>query len=588
MAITFSIDPVNEQVARILTLLHGGHDVAGYESQLVDFKEEAGSREHGQALSVDERSDRVARQVAKEIACMANTPNGGALILGLNDDGLPVGATTDAEWLRHRVYELTNRQITATVREEQINGNRLLIVLTPEALEPVRWKGKINWRVGTSCVEIDPSSWHDRRFETLEVDWSGLDSGVTASRVRAAAVEVIRNWLSENVNPKANELAECDQTTLLSRLGAVTGHGTLTNAACLLFVGRGVASLDYIQRDFDGGDSRTRLNTQGVSLAEEMNSIFESLRIHSKLHHVHHGLVVEKVPELPFRAAREAVVNGVAHRDWTKRDETVVEHVGSVFRVTSPGGFFGTVNENNVLTHPSCSRNRALTQLLADVGVAEREGVGVDRMTIDMLRSGNPAPSITELNGPRIKTLLIGGQVDEAWLRWVNFVIPAKLRNNVGIVLLLRQLITVGWVDAHTASSLLQRDGEECESVISLLKEIEFDGRPLIRVVNGIPQNRPDAWVLDSDALSALGDFDAPGASMGRTRRLLPSRSSIALSFASERGRISTTELGSLLAASPTNVGDVLKNLVEEGLLEPSSPTGSGRGFHFRFVPQGV
>jgi ATP-dependent DNA helicase RecG len=47
-----------------------------------------------------------ARHLANEVACMANTPAGGAIVVGIEDrSGRLLGAALDAEWLCHRVYE---------------------------------------------------------------------------------------------------------------------------------------------------------------------------------------------------------------------------------------------------------------------------------------------------------------------------------------------------------------------------------------------------------------------------------------------------------------------------------------------------
>jgi ATP-dependent DNA helicase RecG len=56
------------------------------------------------------------------------------------------------------------------------------------------------------------------------------------------------------------------------------------------------------------------------------------------------------------------------------------------------------------------------------------------------------------------------------------------------------------------------------------------------------------------------------------------------MSYADARGRISSTELGSLAGASGTNVGATLKALAADGLLEPSNATGRGRGFYYRWA----
>lgn len=58
----------------------------------------------------------------------------------------------------------------------------------------------------------------------------------------------------------------------------------------------------------------------------------------------------------------------------------------------------------------------------------------------------------------------------------------------------------------------------------------------------------------------------------------------MARTYAAARGRISSTELGSILHKHYTNVGHILKDLSEEGILLPSNPSGRGQGFHYTYV----
>ncbi len=67
----------------------------------------------------------------------------------------------------------------------------------------------------------------------------------------------------------------------------------------------------------------------------------------------------------------------------------------------------------------------------------------------------------------------------------------------------------------------------------------------------------------------------------------MPTRAEVALSWARIRGRVSTTELGSIVGASPSNLGGVLKSLESEGLLEPGRKNRRGAGFFYVPVPQG-
>jgi len=50
------------------------------------------------------------------------------------------------------------------------------------------------------------------------------------------------------------------------------------------------------------------------------------------------------------------------------------------------------------------------------------------------------------------------------------------------------------------------------------------------------------------------------------------------------RGRISSTELASLVGAYASNVGAVLKRVEEDGVLGPSRASRRGAGFYQRYI----
>jgi hypothetical protein len=95
----------------------------------VDFKEEAGRRSKDGAIGLSvPRDEDAAKALAGEATCMANTPKGGCLIVGVADNGDVIGTELEAEWLRARIYELTARQLTVDVKEATLRGHRVLIV----------------------------------------------------------------------------------------------------------------------------------------------------------------------------------------------------------------------------------------------------------------------------------------------------------------------------------------------------------------------------------------------------------------------------------------------------------------------------
>lgn len=579
MTVAFGEDPIQHAIHDILLCLEQGLPIDdSVERQYVDLKEEHGRRDKSGMLGRSEpRNESAAKELAAAATCMANTKHGGSLIVGVSNQGDLIGTDLDLEWLRQRIWQLTDRQLTVDVQEVTVRGQRIVLLRAPQAIQPIRFNGKVRWRVGSQCVEIDPSTWHTQRLADRHYDWSSEASSIPVDQVRPAALSQARDLLLASGEPHAEELAGDSDANLMRRLNVATQTGHLTNAGVLAFVGRGDPCLDFVRRGHAGGDSLVRIRRRDRSLLEELAEVFQALEATTPTVHRQKGLVIGQERQIPSRAAREAVVNGVAHREWSISEPTVVESVGHQLRVTSPGGFVGGVTPANILTHPSHSRNKALAELLAALRIAEREGIGVDRMTRDMIRVGHPAPEIVEISGPYVRATLIGGELDDAWMTWLRSIHPSSTAEDLNQLLLIRHLVNEGWVDTPAAAHLIQDSHAVARSVMDSLTRAAINGMPLLAAVEGIPQGREPAWRLGSEAMEVLKVHDVAAG----TQRMWPGRESIATSFATQRGRISSTELGSLVGMAPTNAGAILKDLEQQGVLQPSWPARRGRGFHY-------
>ncbi|MGH3275561.1 MAG: ATP-binding protein, partial [Streptosporangiaceae bacterium] len=136
-----------------LARLAAGALPGGIEREQIDFKEEAGRRGPGGTLTVgDPRNEVAARHLASEVACRANTPGGGAIVVGVDDrSGRLLGAAMDTDWLRHRVYEHVD--VAPAVEERVVQGIRLLVLYVAQASEPVEdVNGHSRWRTGGHCT----------------------------------------------------------------------------------------------------------------------------------------------------------------------------------------------------------------------------------------------------------------------------------------------------------------------------------------------------------------------------------------------------------------------------------------------------
>jgi ATP-dependent DNA helicase RecG len=566
-------DPLESQISNALQALAIGTAPSEIESTNIDVKEEPGRRgSNGNILPGQTRNDAAAKYLAGEMACMANTPGGGAIIVGISDRGDRIGTELDGEWLRHRVWELTEKRLTTTVRSIELDGHRLLVLSTHQAIEPIRYEGRIKWRVDDHSVEIDPSSWHSGRIQQTGVDWSAQPSGHVVGDASPIALEIARRYLIEAGDDSA-DLATASDPDLLRRLNVALGDDHLTNAGSLLFVATPTVGIDYIRRDHPGADSTARMRSDR-SLLEQVFEVERSADVANRGLHLRGGFAHGQVRAIPPGAIREAIVNGVVHRDWLSPQPTTVEHIGDTLTVTSPGGFIGGIAPSNIITHPAVARYRSLAEALATLRLAEREGVGIDRIVRDMLALGHAAPEITEVVGPYVRVGLIGGDPDAGLLSLLADIQPTSVRADVDALLLLRHLIVNGWIDVEAAGPIVQRPPGESEVSLNRLASVRLGTEPLMRPVEGVPARSLPAWRPSRFIQGHVG--------------LLPylvlpeARSAMLLAWANHRGRISSTEAADLADITIPYAGTILTALAADGLIEPGRANRAGRGFFYK------
>ena len=571
-------NPLEMLVEQALRRLSEGKPPSRIEVERVDVKEEPGRRDARGAVSPGKReNEQAASYLAEEMACMTNTPGGGALIVGIADDGTRIGTRLDAGWLRHRIWELTSKKLTITAREVNLDGCRILILACVEAFDPVRYRGRLKWRVGANCVDVDPVVWRSRMLERIGFDWSDQPSGRTLHDVSPTACEVARHYLrGSNGDDSGVDLANATDADLLRRLNLVKDSNRLTNAGSLLFVETPWPGIDYIRRDVPGGDSILRIEGTGPLLTQ-VHKVEQAGEVANRVTHTADGFAHGRVRAIPPRTLREAIVNGVVHRDWLSPQPTTIEHVGDTLTVTSPGGFLGGVAPDNIITHPAVPRYRSLAEAMARLGLAEREGIGVDRMVRDMLAIGRPPPAISELDGPYVRVALLGGPPDAAVVALVAALTPARAAD-VDSLLLIEHLAQYGWMDAESATPVLQRSSSvEAEEAIHRLAEVHLDpdrSAPVITPVRGVPTNYPNAFRLSDTARRRLVHRHASV----RTRE---GRESMILQWSRARGRVSSTEAADLTGLSKVSAGKLLTALADAGHLEGSRPERIGRGFFY-------
>ena len=555
-------------------LADGTYTPETLESTAIDLKEDASKRDQktGAAREGSPRPEHIAEKIAQDAACFANTPGGGALIVGVSDKtGEIIGTGIDIDWLRSRLHELTGGKMGATVREAEVNNTRVLVVVTPQAVEPVAVKGKYRHRQGDKCVEVDSSTLLQGRFAAAAADPSFLNSTTRIDAVSGRALARLCELAAGADHSKSN-LSPID---VVSRLGLRYGDTEYLNKAGeILLATRTQPAIDYTYRDVQGGPSRVRIDQPGRSLLEEIDAVEAEAARHNPAEEIQTGFVIREVRHIPERTLREAILNGVCHRDWNDSEPTTVEHIGSELRVTSPGGFIRDITPENIMIRYE-PRYRTLMNAVRGLGLVEQEGVGIDRMFTDLIRIGASLPIIEELPRPAVRVVLSGRPPNLSWLRFFDRVRPAEGADdaNLSLAVWLAANSDRPYVTASSSMETLQRSTQE--ETVNVLRQVAttymLDERTRVFKAMKTPANTAPAWQLSQD-----------------TRMMLRLRWAEdpwvpALAWAQERGRISSSEYQALTGVSgPTAVKHLKEFAFVEGL-RASSPSGRGRGFHYLY-----
>lgn len=340
------------------------------------------------------------RMIAETLVALANA-NGGLAILGVTAKGVPQNAD-NLTTLRETVLEATLLAdpplILPTPQIVPSAQGEVVVMQVPPGLPHIySLQGQyLTRRLGQNR----PIPAAELRRLLLERDESGFErQPVNEATVADFEAATIERYLDRIAAPPDEEPMQ----TLLARgcLGD-TGEQLHPTVAGILLFGRNpqrfLRSAEIIGVRYMGDQMDDEFVRQDITgtLAEQIRQaeafVTSNMRRGMKLS----GLARAETTEYPIPVVREAIVNAVAHRDYSVRGEGIrIVMYNDRLEIYSPGRLPGHVTLDN-LKDERFSRNQAIVAVLSDLGYIERLGYGIDRMISAMQAAGLPAPLFAE------------------------------------------------------------------------------------------------------------------------------------------------------------------------------------------------
>lgn len=531
-----------------------------------------------ECLSWDSNSkakDSQMRSVREEVVAFANS-RGGVILLGVSDrkrtkaDALHGVGALDAMELRRSIYDGTEPRILVEIDEIVVDGVRLLAVRVPRGMPPHTTSeglGKI--RVGKESKPLIGSELSrlllagGQRDATIEILPEASEADIDPDQVETLRKTILAE--AEN-----REIASLPTPQLLRGLDLVREDG-VTFAGILLLgktaaISRWIPQHEVTLLKFKKGTRyEARADLRGPLLAV-IESMRQFLSAHGTLVVTAGGGFRElSIPDLSWYAAREALLNAVAHRDYFLRQSVLIGLHPERFEVASPGGFLPGVTPFNLLNHPPVRRNPFLADVLQRIGLVNRAGCGVDRIYEENLRLGKGIPryDATEAH----VRLILPIRPHEAFARFVADETREGREPDLVALILLRSLIDLGQLDRWRAAEVLQDSEENAAHALARLRERGYlvshgrgagTGYRLVRRLSDLFRGE------------AATDSEIPIESEAVRLRV-----QVVLR---DRGRLTNAEVRRISGFSRTEVLRMMKSLEAEKIV---SIHGHGRGAHY-------
>jgi ATP-dependent DNA helicase RecG len=360
-----------------------------------------------------------AAELAERLCGMANA-QGGMIIIGVQDAtcdivGVPdnrIGETLDV--IARAVRQMIKPELLLDPAEPEIytlSGKNVVVATVRPSYGPIYQAHGLYWvRRGTHMVSLGLSELLEMANDRGLVDWE--HQPVLDATMEDINEEKVNSYLEQRManNRHAARYKERERVLLGMRCAVATSDGKMvpTNAGLLFF---GIYPQEYLlQSDVACVLFRETVGASRYADRRILTGTLQELIDGAEVflsRYIAVGARVEgfkriDIPEYSLEVLREAVINAVVHRDYSKRGESVrVFCYPDRVEIHSPGLLLPgiTVEQMERGEVQSKLRNPTLANLLKDIpGYMERLGSGIRFMLDETKRLGLPQPEFHEIN----------------------------------------------------------------------------------------------------------------------------------------------------------------------------------------------
>ena len=372
-------------------------------------------------------------KLAKYCSALANE-GGGKIVLGVTDKKPRRVVGSQAFPNLPKVKSALIEALQLRIETDEINHpeGRVVVFTAPSRPVgiPVRYRG-VYWMRRDEDVVHMTDDMVKKIFDEIRLDLSS-DINPTASMAdldQLAITELRVRWHRKSGNDR---LLEMSDKQLLIDAELMIDDG-VTNAALILLGTQGALNrhlaqselvFEYRSSEASGPAQQRKEFRKGFLLVQE--ELWGLVNSRNDLQHFQVGMYKMPIQTFNEVVVREAIANAVSHRDYTAPGSIFVRQTPRVMEISSPGGFPGGVNLNNILWK-QVPRNRRLAEVLGRCGLVERSGQGVNLMYEESIKESKPLPDFSGSDEHSVDLIIRGEIQDPQFLRFLEKIGKEKL-----------------------------------------------------------------------------------------------------------------------------------------------------------------
>lgn len=335
-----------------------------------------------------------------KMVCGLANAKGGQLHIGIDDTGSPKGlkdASKLLEDIPNKIKDMLG--VIPSVEIKKRKGKEILIIDIKAYDSPISYGGKIYLRSGSTTQALNGSELERFLLKKNNRNWESIaDESANLEDIDDSIIEAFKLKSKERFSIASSEK---NKKQLLIRLGLMDKN-KVTRAAVLLF-GKDPQkfypnSFIKVGRFSEDEEPQTSDEVRGnlFDQAERTMEILKNKYLTAQMRI--EGMYRTDELEYPERALREAIVNSIAHKDYSGTHTHIKIYVDRLV-FWNPGELHHDLTiESLKKNHPSHPRNPLIAQKFFYCGLIERWGSGTIKMIKECVKVSLPEPIFEEIS----------------------------------------------------------------------------------------------------------------------------------------------------------------------------------------------